>query len=114
MKKSSRWAAVRSLRRRPFESLRVLPRFASQILSRHHRPRSQKAHCPHHDRTGNPTAEPGQKLALISMGVAALAAPVIFGLLDLPHVRAADKNTAAKPIQFEVVSIRPEQAWRWC
>lgn len=47
----------------------------------------------------------GKKVALAAVGLAAVAAPVVIGLLNAPAIRA--QNAAAASPKFEVVSIKP-------
>ena len=49
----------------------------------------------------------GRKTALAGIALAALAAPVVFGLVRLPLVRALDKDEIARLPRFEVASVKP-------
>jgi bla regulator protein BlaR1 len=50
---------------------------------------------------------PAKRMTLATIGLAALAAPVLIGVLNAPAIRAQDARAAAP--KFEVVSIKPCQ-----
>jgi uncharacterized protein (TIGR03435 family) len=53
----------------------------------------------------------GRKLLLAAVGVAAVAGPVVFGLLNIPQGRAqSPQRTGAPSPSFEVVSIKPNRS----
>ena len=53
----------------------------------------------------------GRKLLLAAIGVAAVAGPVVFGLLNIPQVRGqSPQKTGAAPPSFEVASIKPNRS----
>jgi bla regulator protein blaR1 len=48
----------------------------------------------------------GKKLLLLAVVVAAVAIPIVFGLLNAPQIRAQSTQSAAAPLPlFEVASI---------
>jgi bla regulator protein BlaR1 len=49
----------------------------------------------------------GRKLLLATLGVAAVAGPIVIGLLNPPRSRAQSPAGAAAPKSFEVASIKP-------
>ncbi len=53
----------------------------------------------------------GKKLLLLGVVVAAVAIPVVFGLLNAPQIRAQSTQSAAAPLpSFEVASIKPNRS----
>ncbi len=53
----------------------------------------------------------GKKLLLLAAIVAAIAIPVVFGLLNAPQIRAQSTQSAAAPLpSFEVASIKPNRS----
>jgi uncharacterized protein (TIGR03435 family) len=53
----------------------------------------------------------GRKLLLAAAGIAAVAGPVVFGLLNIPQVRAQSTQTTGAPLpSFEVASIKPNRS----
>ena len=53
----------------------------------------------------------GRKLLLAAIGVAAVVAPVVLGLVNAPQIRAQSQQTTGAPIPpFEVVSIKPNHS----
>lgn len=53
----------------------------------------------------------GRKVLLAAFGIAALGGPVVFGLLNIPQVRAQSPQTAGAPMpSFEVASIKPNHS----
>jgi len=53
----------------------------------------------------------GRKLLLAAIGIAAVAGPVVFGLLNIPQVRAqSPQKTGAPSPSFEVASIKPNRS----
>jgi uncharacterized protein (TIGR03435 family) len=53
----------------------------------------------------------GKKLLLLAVVVAAVAIPVVFGLLNAPRIRPQSKQSAAAPLpSFEVASIKPNRS----
>ncbi|HEY6250019.1 MAG TPA: M56 and DUF3738 domain-containing protein [Candidatus Angelobacter sp.] len=52
-----------------------------------------------------------RKVLLVTIGALAIAGPVVFGLLNTPHVRAQSPQTAATPLlSFDVASIKPNRS----
>ena len=52
----------------------------------------------------------GRKLLLAAVGIAAVAGPVVFGLMNAPQIRAQSTQTAGGPLpSFEVASIKPSE-----
>ena len=53
----------------------------------------------------------GRKLLLAAIGVAVVAGPVVFGLVNAPQVRAQSPPTTDAPLpSFEIASIKPNHA----
>lgn len=52
---------------------------------------------------------PGAKRLLVASGVAAFAAPLLFGLVSLPRVRAQILQASGPLPSFEVVSVKPSK-----
>jgi bla regulator protein blaR1 len=53
----------------------------------------------------------GRKVLLIVFGLAAIAGPVFFGLLNAPQIRAQSPPTTGQPLpSFEVASIKPNRS----
>jgi len=53
----------------------------------------------------------GKKLLLLAVVVAAVAIPVVLGLLNAPQIRAQSTQSAAAPLpSFEVASIKPNRS----
>jgi bla regulator protein BlaR1 len=53
----------------------------------------------------------GRKLLLAGIGIAALAGPLIFGVVNVPRIRAQSAQTSGAPVpSFEVVSIKPNHS----
>ena len=53
----------------------------------------------------------GRKLLLAAIGIAAVAGPVVFGLVNAPQVRAQSTQTTSAPLpSFEVASIKPNRS----
>jgi len=54
----------------------------------------------------------GRKLLLVAIGIAAVVGPVVFGLLNIPQVRAQSTPPSAGPTSasFEVASIKPDRS----
>ncbi len=48
-----------------------------------------------------------KKLLLAVAGIAAIATPVIIGILNMPEVRAQTQPSGSKPLTFAVASIKP-------
>jgi uncharacterized protein (TIGR03435 family) len=56
-----------------------------------------------------------RQLVLVAIGVAAVAGPVVYGLLNIPRVRAQSTQTSAAPsaASFEVAAIKPNRSGDW-
>jgi uncharacterized protein (TIGR03435 family) len=53
----------------------------------------------------------GRKLLLAAAGIAALAGPIVFGLMNAPQVRAQSPAAFSTPLpSFDVASIKPNQS----
>ncbi len=53
----------------------------------------------------------GRKLLLAAVGLAAVAGPVVFGLVNAPQIRAQSSQTPSAPLpSFEVASIKPNRS----
>ncbi len=53
----------------------------------------------------------GRKLLLAALGIAAVAGPVVFGLVVAPQIRAQSTQTTSAPMpSFEVASIKPNRS----
>ncbi len=48
-----------------------------------------------------------KKLLLTTAGIAAIATPVLIGILSMPEVRAQTQSTSSKPLTFAVATIKP-------
>ena len=54
--------------------------------------------------------DPGRKLLLSAAGIAAVAGPIVIGLMNAPGSRAQSQADAASKPAFEVASIKPDKS----
>ena len=94
------------IRRRHSESLRAIFRVAAECVAGATGSNLRKRIRGIMINRGTEKLNMCKKLTLVAMGVAALSAPIVFGMMGASIMVAQSEPTSAKP-HFEVASIRP-------